>query len=144
VIRDSITPEARLIVTGGKTESLRQCKQLLRTVFPHAHVRNAGFSFVFVIESAGDPLALAADVEHKVMTSLGHITPVHAKIDTSMDAILETAVKIAIQHIGADETFCFRIHKRGSHGLVEDTPTLECEIGTAIWRAIEQKYGKKP
>ncbi len=144
VIRDSLTPETQLIVTGGKAESSRQCKQLLQKVFSHARVRNAGFRFVFVIESAGNPLALAANVEYQHRDFIGHITPVLASIDTTTEAISETAVKIAIQHIGADETFCFRIHKRGSYGLLEDTPTLECKIGGAIWRAIEQKYGRKP
>jgi tRNA(Ser,Leu) C12 N-acetylase TAN1 len=144
VTRDPIPEQAKLIVTGGKTQSLRQCKRLLRDVFPHARVRNAGFRFVFVIESENDPLTLAADLEHQAHSFIGHITPVLAKTETNADAISEATVRIATEHIGADESFCFRIHKRGFHGLVEDSRTLEYKTGSAIWRALEQKYGKKP
>lgn len=142
--RDPITPEAKLIVTGGRTESLRQCKRLLRDVFPGARVRSAGFRFVFVIEAADDPLMLAADVEHQAHSFIGHITPVLSKTETNVDAVSEAAVRIGREYIDADESFCFRIHKRGSHGLAADTPTLEYEIGSAIWKALEQKYRKKP
>jgi tRNA(Ser,Leu) C12 N-acetylase TAN1 len=144
VIRDPITPQAKLIVTGGKTESLRECKRLLRDAFPHARVRNAGFRCVFVIESENDPLTLAADLEHQAHSFIGHVTSVLSKTETNADAISEAAVRIGTAHIGADESFCFRIHKRGSHGLVEDTGTLEKRIGSAIWSALQQKYGKKP
>ncbi|RPJ04437.1 MAG: hypothetical protein EHM36_10655 [Deltaproteobacteria bacterium] len=46
--------------------------------------------------------------------------------------------------IGQDESFAFRIHKRGSHGLGEDTPALERDIGGAIWDTLHEKYGKGP
>ena len=94
MIRDPITPQAKLIVTGVKTESLRECKRLLRDAFPHARVRNAGFRCVFVIESENDPLTLAADLEHQAHSFIGHITSVLSKTETNADAISEAAVRI--------------------------------------------------
>jgi hypothetical protein len=105
VIRDPITLQAKLIVTGGRTESLRECKRLLRDAFPHARVRNAGFRCLFVIESENDPLTLAADLEHQAHGFIGHITSVLSKTETNANAISEAAVRIGTAHIGADESF---------------------------------------
>ncbi|NIO12056.1 MAG: hypothetical protein GTO40_30160 [Deltaproteobacteria bacterium] len=43
-----------------------------------------------------------------------------------------------------EESFCFRLHRRGLHFLKCDTLTLEREIGGAIWAALEARHGARP
>ena len=50
----------------------------------------------------------------------------------------------AIKRAGAEERFCFRIHKRGKLGFQESASTLEREIGGAIWKALEQRHRTQP
>jgi tRNA(Ser,Leu) C12 N-acetylase TAN1 len=141
--RSDITP-ARLIVTDCGKRPSRECRRLLRKAFADAHLRNTGFRHVFIVESTGDPLELAANTLRKHPAGIGHVTPVLAEIDTGTGAIRDASLAIAIEQIGPDETFCFRLNKRGAHGLIEDTPTLEYNIGGAIWSALRQKHAKKP
>jgi tRNA(Ser,Leu) C12 N-acetylase TAN1 len=58
--------------------------------------------------------------------------------------IRDTAARIGAAQIGSQESFCFRVHKRGLHGLEKDSATLEAEIGGAIWTALEKKFNAKP
>jgi tRNA(Ser,Leu) C12 N-acetylase TAN1 len=53
-------------------------------------------------------------------------------------------VRVGRNQIDKEESFCFRIHKRGAHYLEQDTLTLEQEIGSAIWIALEEKHGARP
>lgn len=53
-------------------------------------------------------------------------------------------MQIGTAQTGAEESFSFRVNKRGTHGLKKDTSTLEREIGGAIWIALERKYQKRP
>jgi tRNA(Ser,Leu) C12 N-acetylase TAN1 len=66
------------------------------------------------------------------------------EVESKLDPVKEAAVKTGIEQIGESEKFCFRLHKRGSHHLEHDSCDLEREIGGAVWRALEQKYAKRP
>jgi tRNA(Ser,Leu) C12 N-acetylase TAN1 len=67
-----------------------------------------------------------------------------AEGESRADVIKEIAVKGGGEQIGQDESFAFRLNKRGSHWLDEETPKLERDIGGAIWEALKEKYGKEP
>jgi tRNA(Ser,Leu) C12 N-acetylase TAN1 len=107
-------------------------------------VRGAGFKGIFILEADGDPLDLARHLTLTCGERIGHATPVLAEVQSTLEAVRQAAVRIGAEQIGLGEKFCFRLHKRGSHWLEQATPTLEEEIGGAIWEALRQKYGTPP
>ncbi len=135
---------AKLVVTSQGWELGGQAARELRTILPAAHVRRKRFRGVFVVEAEGDVLQLAETVTRECGRSTGHATAVLAEVESATEPIRAAAVGVGSEQIGEHETFCFRINKRGAHRLVEDTPTLEREIGGAIWQALERKYGARP
>jgi tRNA(Ser,Leu) C12 N-acetylase TAN1 len=72
------------------------------------------------------------------------MTAVLATVESNEEPIKNAATRIGTAQIGSEESFCFRLHKRGAHGLERDTSTLEQEIGGEIWTALEAKYNRKP
>lgn len=135
---------AKLIVTSRELYAVRQTITALRTTVLGARIRRAGFRGIFTLEAEGDALELAKRVNQECSQNIGRATAVLAEVQSTLDPIREAAVKIGTEQIGEDEKFCFRLHKRGSHWLEQETPKLEYEIGGAIWVALQQKYGKKP
>jgi len=135
---------AKLIVTSRELYATRQTIASLRAAVSGARIRGAGFRGIFILEAEGDALELAKKVNQECFLNIGRATAVLAEVQSTLDAIKEAAVKVGAEHIGGDEKFCFRLHKRGSHWLEQDTPKLEHEIGGAIWVALQKKYGKKP
>jgi tRNA(Ser,Leu) C12 N-acetylase TAN1 len=134
----------KLIVTGRWPHVARQIKSELRKAIPGAHIRSTGFRSVFILEAAGDFLELAQRINRDCVEDIGHATPALAEVESKPGAIKDAAVKIGTTQIGSEESFCFRIFKRGLHGLGKNTPELEDEIGKAISEALELKNGKKP
>jgi tRNA(Ser,Leu) C12 N-acetylase TAN1 len=134
----------KLIVTGRWPHVARQIKSELRKAIPGAHIRSAGFRSVFILEAAGDVLELAQRINRDCAEDIGHATPALAEVESKPGAIKDAAVKIGTTLIGQEESLCFRIIKRGPHGLEKDTPKLEDEIGRAISEALQLKNGKKP
>jgi tRNA(Ser,Leu) C12 N-acetylase TAN1 len=67
-----------------------------------------------------------------------------AEVESRFEPIKQAAVRIGREHVGSEESFSFRLHKRGAHFLERDTLTLEQEIGGAVWTALEEKHGVKP
>jgi tRNA(Ser,Leu) C12 N-acetylase TAN1 len=112
-------------------------------VFP-ARVTRPGFRSVFVVEAEGKAPALAEQIYRGCHRLIGRATAVLAEVESKPQSIKDAAVKIGTDEIGPDESFCFRLAKRGLHSLQEDTPKLEHEIGSAINSALESKLGKKP
>jgi tRNA(Ser,Leu) C12 N-acetylase TAN1 len=96
------------------------------------------------VEADGDPRELAKLVFDECPQSVGHVTAVLATVDSNEESIKDAAVHIGAAEIGPEESFCFRLHKRGAHQLKRDTATLEREIGSAIWTALEAKHNKQP
>lgn len=53
-------------------------------------------------------------------------------------------MQIGAAQISSEESFSFRLHKRGAHGLAKETSKIEAEIGAAISAVLEMKHHKKP
>jgi tRNA(Ser,Leu) C12 N-acetylase TAN1 len=134
----------KLVVTGRWPHVARQIKSALRKAVPGARIRSAGFRSVFILEAAGDVLELAQRINRDCAEDIGHATPALIEVETKLDAIKDAAVKIGTERIGVEESFCFRLFKRGMHGLGKNTPRLEYEIGGAVGEALQLKNGKKP
>jgi tRNA(Ser,Leu) C12 N-acetylase TAN1 len=135
---------AKLIVTAPGWYGARRTRSSLRQAVVGGRIRSAGFKGIFILEAEGDPLELARHVTLTCGDRIGHVTPVLDEVQSTLERIREAAVRIGTEQIGLGETFCFRLHKRGSHWLEEATPRLEEEIGGAIWEALQQKYGTPP
>jgi tRNA(Ser,Leu) C12 N-acetylase TAN1 len=143
------TPEtnqriAKLLVTSREIYARRATIASLKAVLPGAHTRSAGFRGIFMVEAKGDAIELVEKVIQECSYRIGRAVPVLAEVQSTLDAIKEGAVKVGVEHIGWDEKFCFRIHKRGVHQLDKNTPDIEREIGGAIWTALQRKYEKIP
>ncbi len=118
------TGTVKLIVTGRWPHVARQIKSELRKAIPGAHIRSAGFRSVFILEAAGDVMELAQRINRDCVEDIGHATPALAEVESKPDAIKDAAVKIGTTQIGQEESLCFRIFKRGLHGLEKDTPEV--------------------
>jgi tRNA(Ser,Leu) C12 N-acetylase TAN1 len=134
----------KLIITSRGLVPARHLRSALRAAIPGARVRSAGFRGVFALGVGGDVSELAKVVCRECSERIGHVTAVFANVESREEPIKETAARIGAAQIGPEESFCFRLHKRGAHGLERDTSTLEREIGGAIWTELEGKYNKKP
>jgi tRNA(Ser,Leu) C12 N-acetylase TAN1 len=135
---------AKIIVTSAGLEPARHLRFALRRAVRGARVRGTGFRGIFALEAAGDAAEVAKLIWRGCAQSIGHVTAVLATVESRLEPIQDAAVRIAGEEIGPEESFCFRLHKRGAHGLEQDTSTLEQEIGGAIWTALERRHGKKP
>jgi tRNA(Ser,Leu) C12 N-acetylase TAN1 len=134
----------KLVVTSRGLEPARHLRSALRAAISGARVRSTGFRGVFAVEAEGDPAELATFVWDECSEKIGHVTAVLAMVESRKEAIKDAASRFGAAQIGPEESFCFRLHKRGAHGLEQDTSKLEREIGAAIWAALEEKYSKKP
>jgi tRNA(Ser,Leu) C12 N-acetylase TAN1 len=97
---------------------------------------------ILILEVEGDALELARIIAQGCSQSLGRAVAVLTKVPSMFDPVRESAMRVGQELIAEGETFCFRLHKRGAHGLEQDTPKIEYEVGGAIWEALQQKHGK--
>jgi tRNA(Ser,Leu) C12 N-acetylase TAN1 len=134
----------KLIVTNRGLEPARYLRFALRAAIPGARVRGTGFRGIFAVEAGGDASELAKLICRECSEKIGHVTAVLATVESTEETIKGAAARIGAAQIGPEESFCFRLHKRGAHGLAQDTSKLEPEIGGAIWTALEAKYNRKP
>jgi tRNA(Ser,Leu) C12 N-acetylase TAN1 len=142
---EELQPEiGKLIVTSRGLEPPRYLRFALRNAVHGGRVRSTGFRGIFALEAPGDVSELAQIVCRECSQSIGHVTAVLASVESRDQPVKEAAVRIGAERIGMDESFCFRLHKRGDHGLEQDTLTLEQDIGGAIWTALEEKHNKRP
>jgi tRNA(Ser,Leu) C12 N-acetylase TAN1 len=135
---------ARVVVTSRTLFGARRTISALKRAVPAARIRSAGLRGILILEAEGDPLELAARVTGECSEDIGRAVAVLAEVTSLFEPIRDSAVKIGAEQIGEDEPFCFRLNKRGAHGLDRDTPVIEYEIGGAIWVALREKYGKRP
>jgi tRNA(Ser,Leu) C12 N-acetylase TAN1 len=135
---------ARVIVTARSALEQRQTHQALRRAVPGSKVRSSGFTNVFVLEAPGDALAIAQQLTQQCSARIGHATAVIAETVSEPARLLETVVRVGLEHVRRDETFCFRLRKRGAHLLEAPTPQSEVQIGTALWLALEGRDGTRP
>jgi len=134
----------KLIVTNRGLEPVRYLRFALRRAVPGARVRGTGFRGILSLEAEGDPTQVAKLIYEECSQNIGHLTAVLATVESIEESIRDAAVQIGAAQIGSEESFSFRLNKRGTHGLKKDTSTLEREIGGAIWIALEGKYQKRP
>jgi tRNA(Ser,Leu) C12 N-acetylase TAN1 len=134
-------PQGRLIVTGRGLFSARQLRAAVHGALRQVpyRVRSAGFEFVYRLEAAMPAEALARRVWHACVERIGHLTAVMDEVPSTAWPIRKAAVGTALRAIEPAESFCFRLHKRGTHELSADTPELEAEIGGAIAAALERR-----
>jgi tRNA(Ser,Leu) C12 N-acetylase TAN1 len=135
---------ANLIVTNAGHEPARATQFALKTSIPIARVRKTGFKGIFSLEAAADVVELAKLVYRECRQHIGHVTAVVEEVESRIEPIKGAAVRVGQNQIDKEESFCFRIHKRGAHYLEQDTLTLEQEIGSAIWIALEERHGARP
>lgn len=139
---------AKLVVTSRGRAQAGEALHELRRTMPTARVRRTRFRGVLLVEGEGeseaDALRLAETVNRQCAACTGHATAVLAEVESNLEQIREAARQVGSAHIGEHETFCFRIFKRGAHRLDANTPTVEREIGGAIWQELERRYGTPP
>ena len=135
---------AKFVVTSRGLEPARRVRSALRHATHGARVRGTGFRGIFVLEAHGDGAELANLVWRDCAQNIGHVTVILASVESREGPIKEAAVRIGAAQIGGAESFCFRLRKRGDHGLDKATSALEPEIGAAIWTALAAKHNKKP
>ena len=135
---------AKLIVTSAGQAKARDTRFVLKASIPTARVRRTGLRGIFSLEAEANVTELAMLIYRECRQHIGHVTAVLAEVESRFEPIKDAAVLVGREQIGKEESFCFRIHKRGAHFLEHDTLTLEQEIGGAIWIALEEKHGAKP
>jgi len=135
---------AKLVVTSRGLEPARYVRSALRRAIRGAYIRSAGFRGIFALEAEGDAAELAKLAWRECAQNIGHVTVILATVESREGPIKDAAARIGAAQISGEESFCFRLHKRGSHGLEKATSILEQEIGAAIWTALEAKHNKKP
>jgi tRNA(Ser,Leu) C12 N-acetylase TAN1 len=134
----------KLIVTSKELHTVRKTIIALRRFMSDARIWRTKFRGIIALEAQGDAQELASRVIRDCHRFIGHVTAVLPEVESAPDAVKEAAIRIGAAQIGQDESFAFRINKRGSHRLEESTPDLERDIGGAIWNVLHEKYGKEP
>jgi tRNA(Ser,Leu) C12 N-acetylase TAN1 len=135
---------AKVIVTGRSALEWRQTRQALRRAIPGSNVRGGGFTNVFVVDAPGDALAIAERVTQECAGLIGHATAVITETLSSPDSVQDAVVRVGLAQVKREETFCFRLRKRGAHLLFAPTPEIEVQIGSALWLALQERDGERP
>jgi tRNA(Ser,Leu) C12 N-acetylase TAN1 len=134
----------KLIITSKDFYTERKTISALKRLIPDARVRPIGFRAIFAVEAEGDLHELASRIMRDCSRFIGHVTAIMDEVESRANLIKETALKVGAEQIGQDESFAFRLNKRGSHWLDDETPKLERDIGGSIWEVLREKYGKEP
>ena len=134
----------KLLVTSRSLTTTRKTRRVLERTLPDAHIRGSGFRGIYLVDAEGDALELAHKVCRECDASIGRAAAVVAEVRSELSPIEDAAIRAATEHVRSEEKFCFRLNKRGSHFLDKDTPTLEYEVGGAIWVALRERYGERP
>jgi tRNA(Ser,Leu) C12 N-acetylase TAN1 len=144
--RPTPTPEraAHVILTGRDVLSARQARRLLRRIARGGRTRATGFRSVFSLDAPGDAQDVARRISADLGEHFGHVTAVLKEVESREEAIRDAAVRIGEAQIGPDQTFCFRLHRRGSHWIGPDTRTTEREIGQAVADSVQAATGRRP
>jgi len=135
---------AKIVITSRTLYGARKTISAIKRTVPDGRIRGAGLKGIFILEVEGDVQELAQRINQECSQSIGRAVAVLAEVPSTLDSIRESAIRIGKERIAEDESFCFRLHKRGEHGLDQDTPKIEHDVGGAIWKALEQRYGKSP
>lgn len=134
----------RLLVTARGLNATRSTRRAIERALPASQVRASGFGGIVLVDADGDAVELAETVACRCAGRIGRVVAVIDEVESRDRAMRDAAVRAGVENIGPDETFCFRIHKRGRHGFVDDTRELESEIGGALWQVLEHTHGRPP
>jgi tRNA(Ser,Leu) C12 N-acetylase TAN1 len=107
-------------------------------------VRASGFTNVFILDAPGEPLAIAEHVTRECADRIGHASAVIEETISETAHLQDAVVRVGLAQVTKDETFCFRLRKRGIHLLEAPTPEIEVQIGTALWLALQARDGSRP
>ncbi len=121
-----------------------QAKLCIRDAFEDSTISHTGFRAVLHVEMEGDAVALAEKTMRECFYDIGRAVPVLYEGNSTLEDLKGLAVKAALEYVGEGESFCFRLYKRGAHGLEKPTPDIEYEVGGMIHDELTKKYGKKP
>jgi tRNA(Ser,Leu) C12 N-acetylase TAN1 len=105
---------------------------------------STGFRAVVSVETDKNIFEVAKEISQKYHYDIGRVVAVVEEVESEEGIIKERAVFHAVQNIKEEESFCFRVHKRGAHGIEKPTPEFEYDAGGAIYEELEKKYSKKP
>lgn len=142
-------PEAKdnavkVVATGDTAHPDWMTRAALREAVLEADIVDSGFQAVYLVESDQDPEELARRVVAACGDRIGHVSALVGQTTTGYDEIRRAAIRAAERSIGPDDSFAFRVHKRGTHDLDRDTPEIEKTIGGAIWESLEKRHGREP
>ena len=133
-----------LVVTCHDLRDGWQARMAVRRALPDAWVTYSPFRGVLLVESDGDPLALADRLARSPGVAVARIAAVLAEVPSDREAMIRAVREVAPAHVGPAESFAVRLHKRGSHGYVDPAPELEREAGTVVSRAMADRDGHVP
>jgi len=134
----------KLLVTCRDLYGESRTKICIRDIFEDAKISTTGFRAVLHVEMEGDPLELAEKMTYECFYEIGRVVPVLFEGNSTLDDLRELAIKTALEHIGPDDSFNFRLYKRGDHELDMPSPEIEYDVGGSVHDALAEKYGKKP
>lgn len=132
----------KLIITARDLDGERFAKSALHSL--GLNVKSSGFRAVLIAESDTDILEAAKKIMHTCYRDIGRAVGVIEEVESDDEKIKQKAIDVALAYIKENESFSFRIHKRGVHRIAKSTPELEYDVGGAIYTALEKKYQKKP
>ncbi len=137
-------PMGRVLVTARDLTLERKTRWELLRQFPRARVRRSPFKGVLFLEAEGDPLLMADRIREACPDSIGRVTPLLVESESTLEAVRQSAVEVGLSQVRRNESFSFRVYKRGSHGLQSPTPDIEREIGTAILESLYRRDMLRP
>ncbi|MDI6856547.1 MAG: THUMP domain-containing protein [Candidatus Thermoplasmatota archaeon] len=132
----------KLIVTARDLYREGSLKNALREI--GLEPKSTGFRSVVEVESDRDIFEVAHEVARKYPYDIGRVVAVFEEVESEEGIIKERAVFHALEQIKENESFCFRVHKRGKHKIEKPTPEFEYDVGGTIYEELEKKYNKKP
>ncbi len=135
---------ARVLVTSRDLYGESRTRRCLRELYPNAKMTPTGFRAVLLVEAEGDALEVAGAITRECIYDIGRAVPVLAEGFSTQEDLSKLALDVALKFLERGKSFCFRLHKRGIHGLEKPTPDLEYEIGGAIHDALLARHGEKP
>jgi protein-L-isoaspartate(D-aspartate) O-methyltransferase len=132
-----------LLVTCHDLRDGWRARIAVRRALPDAWVSYTPFRGILLVESEGDPEALAARLTRARGPAVARVNAVLSQVPSTRDPMMQACLRAA-RNIGPGQTFAVRIHKRGSHGYLEPTLTLERLVGAAVRHSLEERDGIPP
>jgi protein-L-isoaspartate(D-aspartate) O-methyltransferase len=133
-----------LVVTARSLRDWHRARRALRQALPGARVKGTGFTAVLAVDAQGDPAALAAQATGSGSRWFGRVVAVLAEVPSARAQMVDAVARVAAGQVRPGESLCVRLHKRGAHGFLEPTPTLERAAADAAWQALQRREGTEP